>query len=507
MAITSAADAFLILEFVIGHRPVPNSVFTSLLVSLPSVSPQSSPRLRTGLALRVLDAALSDGVDAPALLHKAMAVLTDPHLAPYFPQRLFAPASADNTPAAAVANLRRLLDVAWASLPPSTLEIAADRIAGAGALHTWENADHALRAKLRLLVGESTEREILGKLKQYASTNHPLMVPEVDNAPQTHGGNDSVCAQENDKAGLIKQNAEADRSQEDITRHQQESVQGAPNTQLKERLVTRTAVRGKDCNASVTAVGESTEREILGKLKQYASTNHPVMVPEVDDAPQTDGGNDSVCAQENDKAGLIKQNAEADRSQEDITRHQQESVQGAPNAQLKERLVTRTAVSGKDCDITEQIEDTTPHVTGQSAPDNNKNHQVTGSKRNLMERNPTASTYEHIGKAFVQYYDGYFLIIFEVQWGDDLGDSDAERSATKRQLPIFQNKTKPSPTAAKKTRKTWSEIQEKTLLEGVKKYGKGNWKDIKMAYPDVFANRSTVDLKDKFRNMERHMCV
>ncbi|KAF0908618.1 hypothetical protein E2562_026662, partial [Oryza meyeriana var. granulata] len=35
-------------------------------------------------------------------------------------------------------------------------------------------------------------------------------------------------------------------------------------------------------------------------------------------------------------------------------------------------------------------------------------------------------------------------------------------------------------------------------------YGKGNWKDIKMAYPDVFEDRSTVDLKDKFRNMERH---
>ncbi|KAG8043996.1 hypothetical protein GUJ93_ZPchr0458g22431 [Zizania palustris] len=349
MAITSAADAFLIFEFIIGHRPVPNSVFASLLVSLSSVSPHSSQRLRTALALRALDAALSDCVDAPALLHKAMAILTNPHIATYFPQRLSAPATADNTPAAAVANLKRLLDVAWASLPPSTLEIAADLIAGAGALHTWENADHALRSKLRLLVGESTEREILGKLKQYASTNHPVMVPEVDNAPQTHV---------------------------------------------------------------------------------------------------------------------------------DITQHQQESIQGAPNAQFKERLVTRTTVRGKDCDITEKIEDTTPHVTGE------KNHQVMGSKRNLMEMNPTASTYE---------------------WGDGLGDCDAERSATKRRLPIFQNKTNPSPTAAKKTRKTWSEIQEKTLLEGVKKYGKGNWKDIKMAYPDVFANRSTVDLKDKFRNMERNI--
>ena len=67
------------------------------------------------------------------------------------------------------------------------------------------------------------------------------------------------------------------------------------------------------------------------------------------------------------------------------------------------------------------------------------------------------------------------------------------------------------------------------------RYGKGNWKDIKIAYPDVFIDRTTVctlfcigypfvfwsvdlrksktlvsfcpqvDMKDKFRNLERHL--
>ncbi|KAF0908617.1 hypothetical protein E2562_026661 [Oryza meyeriana var. granulata] len=154
-AAMTPADALLILEFVAGNRLVPHSVFTTLLVSLPSVSPHTSPRLRAALALRAVDAALSetDGVDAPALLHKARDVLADPALAPCFPQHLAAAASADDAPAEAVADLKRHLDLEWASLPPSALEIAAERIVGSGALHSWANADHAQRSKLRLLGG------------------------------------------------------------------------------------------------------------------------------------------------------------------------------------------------------------------------------------------------------------------------------------------------------------------------------------------------------------------
>uniref|UniRef100_A0A0E0I650 Myb-like domain-containing protein n=1 Tax=Oryza nivara TaxID=4536 RepID=A0A0E0I650_ORYNI len=365
------ADAFLILDFLAGNRLIPHSVFTTLLASLPSVSPHTSPRLRAGLALRALDSALSisesSEMDAPTLLRKARAVLADPDLAPFFPQHLAAPASADDAPAAAVAHLNRLLDVEWASLPPSSLEIAAERIVGSQALHSWANADHAQRSKLRLLVGESTALEILDTLQRPdASTNHPGTLPQVDNAPETNGA--SHCAQQNDGA----------------------------------------------------------------------------------------------------KSGLVKQNAEADRPQQDSTRHQQDSVQGASNSQLKESSVTMESIRGTGPDITGFMEEATPRVAGQFAPDNIKNHQVTGSKRSLMERNPTASTYE---------WDG--------------SDSEGKRPAAKRRLPIFERTAKPSPTAAHKTRKKWSEKQEKTLLEGVEKYGKGNWKDIKMAYPDVFEDRST----------------
>ncbi|CAN6200392.1 unnamed protein product [Urochloa humidicola] len=328
----AAADAFLILEFIAGNRCIPHDVFATLLGSLPSSSsPRTSPRLRKALVLRSLHAAL-DSCSFTTTLRKARIVLADPDAAACFPNQLsFADYQEDDGgawTAAAVADLKRLLDHEWANLPPSTLELAADRLAGHRSLKTWATADHANRKKLRLLVGESTERDILAKLMQDASASHPPMPPEV-----------------------------ADNS--------------------------------NDAN-------------------------------EADVAGQTNGD---------------------DHAQQGMVGHRNVSVEGAQGVQV---------------------------------PATNK--------RSLMEKHPNSCTYG---------------------W-DGLGDSDDGRSVGKRQLPPFERKPHPSPACAHKIRKKWSEIEEKTLLEGVEKYGKGNWKDIKMAYPDILEERSTIDLKDKFRNMERY---
>ncbi|XP_062190309.1 uncharacterized protein LOC133893328 [Phragmites australis] len=379
----AAADAFLVLEFVAGNRCIPHAVFAALLASLPSLSLRTSPRLRRALVLRALHAALHvEGASSSSctlLLGNARRILADPDASACFPQQLpsFSLPDDDARAAAVVADLKRLLDHEWANLPPSTLELAADRIAGDGALETWASASDAKRRKLRLLVGESKERQILAKLGQDTSASHPLMAPEVDNSSSAN------------------------------------------------------------------------------------ETDH---------------------AQGDDEPDPSKENTEEDRA-----RHQEESVKGAPGVQLPEKSVASRIVSGKVHDTPPQVMDkaTTSHVIGRAAPDSTKSHPVAASKRCLMERNPGASTYE---------------------W-DGLGDSDDERPLEKRQLPPFERKSKHSSTLSHKTRKKWSEIQEKTLLEGVEKYGKGNWKDIKMAYPDIFEDRSTVDLKDKFRNMERHQCV
>ncbi|OQU91491.1 hypothetical protein SORBI_3001G190000 [Sorghum bicolor] len=328
----TAADDFLILEFIAGNRRIPYAVFDSLLACLssPSAIHRTSQRLRQALVLRALDAALLTEGASSLVLYKARKVLADPDAAACFPHQISVTDNEENDEAraaAAVADLKRLLDLEWANLPPSTLERAADRIAGDGAHQTWAAADH-------IKLGESTEHEILSKAVQDGSASHQPIVTEV--ADNVSNANDADGAQRDDEAHSSNENSEADRGQEGMAGHQNASVKGGE--------------------------GQVSEKS------------------------------------------------------------------------------------------------------------------VPASKRcSLMERNPNASTYE---------------------WDS----SDDDQPVRKRKLHRFERTS----TCAHKIRKKWSEIEEKTLLEGVKKYGKGNWKDIKLAYPDVFEERSTVDLKDKFRNLERH---
>jgi hypothetical protein len=156
----TAADAFLVVEFIAGDRRIPHAVFAALLGSLPS-PPRTSPRLRKALVLRALHAALhaEDVSCSFTLLRKARRVLADPDAAACFPYQLpLADVEQDDGARAAVADLKRLLDHEWANLPPSTLELAADRLAGHSSHHTWAAADRANRAKLRLL-GTSKKNE------------------------------------------------------------------------------------------------------------------------------------------------------------------------------------------------------------------------------------------------------------------------------------------------------------------------------------------------------------
>ena len=67
----------------------------------------------------------------------------------------------------------------------------------------------------------------------------------------------------------------------------------------------------------------------------------------------------------------------------------------------------------------------------------------------------------------MQYGDNV-MSSFWVQW-NGLGYYDEDRLVGKRKLPPFERKPHPSPACAHKMRKKWSEIEEKTLLEGVEK--------------------------------------
>ncbi|XP_068338332.1 uncharacterized protein [Pyrus communis] len=118
------------------------------------------------------------------------------------------------------------------------------------------------------------------------------------------------------------------------------------------------------------------------------------------------------------------------------------------------------------------------------------NNQNNVARPSLMERNSTARTFE---------------------WEDSIDTSQegTKKDAGRLHLPS-PKRTAVSPlkkygnirlTKRRKV-KRWSLLEEETLRTGVQKYGKGNWKLILNSYRDIFEERTEVDLKDKWRNME-----
>ncbi|KAH7295305.1 hypothetical protein KP509_27G042100 [Ceratopteris richardii] len=116
-------------------------------------------------------------------------------------------------------------------------------------------------------------------------------------------------------------------------------------------------------------------------------------------------------------------------------------------------------------------------------------------KRSIMERNPTAHT---------------------VEWetSDDIADSSDDISPSRSRhvkLPKFQTRQsscnasrKPLHVEPKRRKfKRWTVEEENILRKEVERYGKGVWKHILSKHRDVFEGRTEVDLKDKWRNIER----
>lgn len=56
----------------------------------------------------------------------------------------------------------------------------------------------------------------------------------------------------------------------------------------------------------------------------------------------------------------------------------------------------------------------------------------------------------------------------------------------------------------RRQRKKWSDEEVEILKREVHKYGKGNWKAILRKHKDVFHGRTEVDMKDKWRNLEKY---
>ncbi|KAF5744447.1 putative telomeric repeat binding protein [Tripterygium wilfordii] len=129
----------------------------------------------------------------------------------------------------------------------------------------------------------------------------------------------------------------------------------------------------------------------------------------------------------------------------------------------------------------ETVQNVGSHILKRSVHTHSSDQAVHNNvpRPSLMERNVTAHTYE---------------------W-DDSVDGSPQRI---RLDDPTRAATSPLNKLSRKRKGNWTGAEEEALLQGVREYGVGNWKLIWNAKQDVLALRSTVDLKDKWRNMQKY---
>ncbi|XP_059300706.1 uncharacterized protein LOC132052964 [Lycium ferocissimum] len=134
-------------------------------------------------------------------------------------------------------------------------------------------------------------------------------------------------------------------------------------------------------------------------------------------------------------------------------------------------------------------------------------HHSAASRPNRVNRNSAAHTSEVTAlkkllasnrAAHTSEWDDLFD---ELNEGSPSGVNRVTLPSPKRTKisPLKKYEFKKITTRRKPTK--WSTLEEDTLRTGVQMYGSGNWTVILGAYRDIFAVRTAVDLKDKWRNM------
>eukprot|EP01135_Chromosphaera_perkinsii_P012071 Nk52_evm9s2579 gene=Nk52_evmTU9s2579 len=92
---------------------------------------------------------------------------------------------------------------------------------------------------------------------------------------------------------------------------------------------------------------------------------------------------------------------------------------------------------------------------------------------------------------------------------DEFRPKKSKTSAPARSGKPITSKSTPRAAPRKKgerqKRRVWTEDEIRNLALGLKDFGVGDWQEIKKTYE--FNNRSTVDLKDKYRNLMKHMTL
>ena len=85
--------------------------------------------------------------------------------------------------------------------------------------------------------------------------------------------------------------------------------------------------------------------------------------------------------------------------------------------------------------------------------------------------------------------------------GKKKGGKKAPKRATPMRTSALTSNYTPRKNKYPTKRRAWTEEEIGYLIEGVEKFGKGSWAIILAAYP--FNSRSNVNLKDKWRSLEK----
>ncbi|CAN1141865.1 Single myb histone 5 [Linum perenne] len=80
----------------------------------------------------------------------------------------------------------------------------------------------------------------------------------------------------------------------------------------------------------------------------------------------------------------------------------------------------------------------------------------------------------------------------------------APQNAAPAAPTLMKQEDQSVPTRRRRKRK-WSSEEEAALKNGINEFGVGFWKEILNSRRDEFNERTEVDLKDKWRNMSKHV--
>ncbi|CAN1141858.1 Single myb histone 5 [Linum perenne] len=78
-------------------------------------------------------------------------------------------------------------------------------------------------------------------------------------------------------------------------------------------------------------------------------------------------------------------------------------------------------------------------------------------------------------------------------------------AAPQNAAPTLRKQEDQSVPTRRRRKRKWSSEEEAALKNGIKEFGAGFWKEILNSRRDEFNERTEVDLKDKWRNMSKHV--